>query len=164
LDGIRSIFRFDGPVREAVYNLKYYQLRDIASEISALISEYLRSYPMEGDVLVPVPLHKNRLKKRGYNQSGIIAEKLGKLTGLPVIENSLIRIVDSLPQARSLNVEQRRNSVHNAFVCKDDILKNRQVILIDDVCTTGATLEACAAALKKGGVSSVWGVTFAREI
>ena len=119
---------------------------------------------MRGEVLVPVPLHSRRLRERGYNQSTLLARELGKLVVLPVIDNSLCRIKDSLPQARTTAIEERRDNVKGAFACRDEALKARNVILIDDVCTSGATLEACALALKAGGAIPVWGLTLAREI
>lgn len=81
-----------------------------------------------------------------------------------MVADNLIRIKDSLPQARSLNAQQRQQNVSDAFKCIDTALQGKMVVLIDDVCTSGATLEACAAALKSVGVLSVWGLTFAREI
>ncbi len=115
-------------------------------------------------MLVPVPLHRKRLRERGYNQSALLAKQLGKLTGLPVEENCLVRQRPASPQARSSNVEERRQNVSGAFACVNDRLDGKKVILIDDVATSGATLEACADALKDSGVSAVWGLTFAREI
>jgi len=81
-----------------------------------------------------------------------------------VIDDSLYRLKDSLPQARTATIEERKRNVKKAFDCGDDELKGKSIILIDDVCTSGATLEACAMALKAVGAISVWGLTFAREI
>ena len=83
---------------------------------------------------------------------------------LPVIDDSLCRLKDSLPQARTMTVDDRRKNVKDAFACRDEKLRDRSVILIDDVCTSGATLEACAEALLAVGAVSVWGLTLAREI
>jgi predicted amidophosphoribosyltransferase len=81
-----------------------------------------------------------------------------------VIEDCLIRVKQSRPQVRAVDVEERRRNVADAFACRDEKLGGKQVILIDDVCTSGATLESCAAALKDKGATSVWGLTLAREI
>jgi ComF family protein len=164
IDGIRSVFRFEGTVRRAVHEFKYRNLKSIAVCLAALMADYLRDNPIEGNVLIPVPLHPRRLRERGYNQSSLLAEKLGKLTALPVIEGYLCRLKDSLPQARTKNVEERRKNVEKAFSCQPGKLPEKTVILIDDVCTSGATLESCAAALKAAGAVSVWGFTLAREI
>jgi ComF family protein len=128
------------------------------------MANYLQDNPVRGEVLVPVPLHHRRLRERGYNQSRLLAGKLGKLIALPVIDDSLHRLKDSLPQARTATIEERRKNVKKAFDCKDEELNGKSVILIDDVCTSGATLEACAVALKAVGAISVWGLTLAREI
>jgi ComF family protein len=128
------------------------------------MANYLQDNPVHGEVLVPVPLHLRRLRERGYNQSSLLAGELGKLIALPVIDDSLCRLKDSLPQARTTTVEERRRNVANAFACRDEKLSGRSVILIDDVCTSGATLESCAVALKAAGAVSVWGLTLAREI
>ncbi len=119
---------------------------------------------MPGEALVSVPLHARRLRERGYNQSSLLAGELGKRMGLPVIEDCLIRVKQAQPQVRAVDVEERRRNVADAFVCRDQRVSGKQIILIDDVCASGATLESCAAALKNRGVTSVWGLTLAREI
>lgn len=162
--GIRAPFRFEGIIRRAVHRLKYNNLRAISGCLATLMAEYLRDNPMQGEVLVPVPLHPRRLRQRGYNQSSLLARKLGEVTSMPVVENSLCRVRDSVPQARADTVEDRRRNVEGAFVCRGEGVRQRHVILIDDVCTSGATLETCALALKTAGALSVWGLTLAREV
>ena len=164
IDGIRSPFRFEGVIRQAIHELKYRNLKAIAGRLAELLFDYLQANPMPGEVLVPVPLHLRRLQERGYNQSRLLAKELGKLIALPLIDGGLHRLKDSLPQARTTTVEERRRNVANAFACRNEKLNGRSVILIDDVCTSGATLEACAKALKRAGAVSVWGLTLAREI
>jgi len=164
INGIRSVFRFEGTVRRAIHDLKYRNLKSIAVCLSSLMADYLRDNPVDGELLVPVPLHPRRLRERGYNQSSLLAEKLSELTALPVLEGYLCRLKDSLPQARTTTVEERRRNVEKAFSCGDEKLQGKTFILVDDVCTSGATLESCAAALKSAGAVSVWGFTLAREI
>ncbi len=164
IDGIRSPFRFDGVMREAVHQLKYRHLRVLAVPLARLLNDYLVTNPVPGEVLVPVPLHRRRLRERGYNQSGLLARELGKLSGLPVMANCLVREKPTPPQARTKTVAERQSNVASAFACRDDRLKNKQVLLIDDVATSGATLDACARALKAGGAAAVWGLALTREI
>jgi ComF family protein len=164
IDGIRSPFKFDDVIRKAIYELKYRNLKAISPCLAELLTDYLRSNPLVGEVLVCVPLHPRRLRERGYNQSSLLARELGKRIDLPVIEDCLIRVRQAQPQVRAGNVEERRRNVADAFVCRDGKLTGKQIILIDDVCTSGATLESCAAALKSKGAASVWGLTLAREI
>jgi ComF family protein len=164
IDGIRSPFQFEGVIREAILQLKYRNLRALSETLAELLSDYLSTSPLPGEVLVPVPIHRKRLRERGYNQSSLLAQKLGKLVGLPVIDDSLSRQRHALPQTQSKTVAERRNNVAGAFTCRDQRLKGRQILLIDDVATSGATLNACATALKAAGAISVWGLTLAREI
>ncbi|MFH1087339.1 MAG: ComF family protein [Chloroflexota bacterium] len=163
IDGIRSVFRFDGAVRKAIHQFKYDSLKALAGPLALLLAGYLKSKPLPVEVLVPVPLHLHRLKERGYNQSALLARETGKLTSLPVIEDTLRRLKDSPRQARSASVAERRRNVVGAFRCTGSGLAGKRTLLIDDVCTSGATLEACAAAAKDAGAASVWGLTVARE-
>jgi len=164
IDGIRSPFRFDGVMRQAIHQLKYRNLRALAEPLAKLLNDYLATNPIPGEVLVPVPLHQKRLRERGYNQSSLLAKELGKLTNLRVVDDCLIRQRHAPPQTRTPTVEERRSNVAGAFVCRDHRLQDKQVLLIDDVSTSGATLDACAAALKAAGATSVWGLVLAREI
>jgi len=83
---------------------------------------------------------------------------------LPVVGDCLIRQRHAPPQTKTVTVDERRSNVANAFPCRDHRLQDKQVLLIDDVSTSGATLDACAAALKAAGATSVWGLVLAREI
>lgn len=164
IDGIRSPFRFDGVIRQAIHELKYKNLRAAAALFARLLNDYLTANPLPGEVLVAVPLHPKRLRERGYNQSHLLARELAKLTRLPLVDDCLIRERHSPPQARTANVDERRANVADAFSCRDLRLKGKPVLLIDDVSTSGATLDGCARALKKAGATSVWGLVLAREI
>ena len=164
IDGIRSPFRFDGVMRQAIHQLKYRNLRALAKPLAKLLQDYLVANPMPGEVLVPVPLHQKRLRERGYNQSRLLAQELGKLINLPVVDDCLIRQKHAPPQTRVSTVDERRGNVADAFACRDRRLQDKQVLLIDDVSTSGATLDAGAAALKAAEATSVWGLVLAREI
>ena len=164
IDGIRSPFRFDGVMRQAIYQLKYRNLRALATPLAQLLDEYLINNPVPREVMVPVPLHRKRLRERGYNQCSLLAKELGKLTNLPVVADCLIRKRHAPPQARTSTVDERQSNVADAFAGCDQKLRDKQVLLIDDVSTSGATLDACAAALKAVGATSVWGLVLALEI
>ncbi len=163
IDGIRSPFRFEEVIRKAVHELKYKHLKALSFCFAELLAEYLGEHNLPGDILVPVPLHRRRLRERGYNQSLLISRDLGKLIMMPVLVNCLVRVKDVQPQVKMVNAEERWSNVVDAFICQDNRVNNRRIVLIDDVCTSGATLEACAVALKKQGAISVWGLTIARE-
>ena len=164
IDGIRSPFRFDGVMRQAIHQLKYRNLRALVAPLAKLLQDYLITNPVPAEVLVPVPLHQKRLRERGYNQSSLLTRELGKLINLPVVDDCLIRQRHAPPQARTSTVEERWNNIANAFACRDYRLRDKQVLLFDDVSTSGATLNACATALKASGATSVWGLVIAREI
>lgn len=163
IDGIRSPFLFDNVMRKAIYQLKYHNLKAISSRLAQFLADYLIANPLPGEILVPVPLHPKRLKQRGYNQSILLAREVSKLVNLPVIENCIIRVKEAQPQAKTTNVEQRRKNVSDAFVCLDGRVNGKKIIIIDDVCTSGSTLDSCAGTLKNKGAISVWGLTLARE-
>ena len=164
IDGVRSPFRFDEVIRKAVHELKYRNLKAVSACLAGLLADYLEANPLPGEALVGVPLHPRRLRERGYNQSGLLAGELSKRIGMPVIEDCLVRVKEAQPQVRAADVEERRRNVADAFVCRDERVKGKRIILIDDVCTSGATLDSCAAALKNNDAASVWGLTLAREI
>jgi len=163
IEGIRSVLLFGGTARKAVHELKYRHIKAMAVPLGELLAEFLRTYPLPRDVLVPVPLHPKRLRERGYNQAALLAKETGRLTGMPVEEGWLVRQRGTVTQARTANAAERRGNVRDAFSCALE-LHGERVLLIDDVCTTGATLDACASALQAVGAGSVWGLTVAREL
>jgi len=151
-------------MRQASYQLKYRNLRALAAPLAQMLNNYLVTNPVPGEVLVPVPLHQKRLKERGYNQSSLLVKELAKLSSLPAMDDCLIRQRHAPPQARTSTVDERQSNVAGAFTSRDQRLRDKQVLLIDDVATSGATLNACAVALKAAGACSVWGLVLAREI
>jgi len=167
IDGIYAPFLFEGTMRRAIHELKYRQLRALSGTLAALLYEYLTENRLPGEVLVPVPLHGRRLRQRGYNQAALLAADLSRLSGQPLETGCLMRKKQSPPQAESASLVERRENVAAAFGCRPaqaDRLMGKGVILIDDVATSGATLNACAAALKEAGAAAVLGLTLAREI
>ncbi|MGQ9521776.1 MAG: ComF family protein [Anaerolineae bacterium] len=163
LEGIRSVAPFRGPVRSAIHYLKYRHARELADPLGELMAQYWQQNPLPAEVIVPVPLHPSRLRRRGYNQAALLAWALGRRVGLPVDEDALCRVRATASQMR-LQAADRRRNVENAFHCLTDRMGGRRVLLVDDVCTTGATLEACADALREGGARQVWALTLARTV
>lgn len=161
LDGIRSVSPFHGPVEAAIHYLKYRHGRGLAEPLGEWMAAYWREHPLPVDVIVPVPLHPSRLRARGYNQAALLAWALSRWIGLPVDEEALYRTRATASQMR-LKAMDRRHNVEGAFYCPPSRMDGRRVLLIDDVCTTGATLEACAYALRAGGAIAVWALTLAR--
>jgi ComF family protein len=164
IDGIRAPFLFSGVIRNAIHELKYRNLRAAAPRLAGFLHDFLLENPMPGDVLVPVPMHSKRQRERGYNQSSLLAVELGHLHGMPVVQNCLVRRTYTPPQARTSSAADRHKNMDGAFACRDDRLRGKQVILIDDVSTSGATLNACAGVLKSAGAAAVWGLVLALEL
>ena len=129
-----------------------------------LLGQYVESQPVAVDVLVPVPLHSRRLRERGYNQSALLAAEVGKRNGLPVVTDSLVRLRHTKAQVKTAGAEERQRNLAGAFGCRNAKLGGRRVLVVDDVCTTGATLNSCAIALRAAGAASVWGLALAREV
>lgn len=163
LEGIRAPYLMEGAVRDCVLRLKYQDFRALGGVLGELLASYVTERALPVDVLAPVPLHPRRLRARGYNQAALLARAMGRQMGLPVSERALRRSRAAPPQARSSDMEERRRNVEGSFAARDGSLAGSAVLLVDDVCTTGSTLSACAAALKAAGVTSVWAVALARE-
>lgn len=169
LDGVWAITRYDDPIVNALLHyLKYNGVQSIREPLGALLGELCASIDnsLEKTILhtssiIPVPLHPRRMRERGFNQSALLAELVGTARQLPVIAEAITRKRYTTPQA-SLSRDERLHNVDNAFSIGSDFKKlNKNVILIDDVATTTATLAACATILKTHGIHTVWGLVIA---
>jgi len=163
LDGLRACAFHSGTLRKAIHQFKYEGLRALAAPLGRLMSQAWSELAPSSDfdAIVPVPLHPARQRERGYNQAVLLARELSPSLHCPVVEHELVRVKATAPQI-DLSAEQRRANVQHAFKCTRSGLAGKRVLLIDDVCTTGATLEAAAAALYQTGAVSVWSYTLAR--
>ena len=163
LRGLRSVFRYEGPVRRLVHAYKFGGQSCLAAPLAEQLAAALASWGIELDVIVPVPLTSARRRQRGFNQAALLAERAGRATGVSV-QGALVRERSIGDQARSPSAEQRRRNVESAFALRRGAdVDGLRVLLIDDVATTGATLDACARALLQGGAKDVYGLTIARE-
>ena len=162
LEGIRSAYYFEGPLREAIHAFKYKGVRMLGQPLGEMLYDGFSRYQLAADIIVPVPLHPSRQGQRGFNQSLLLAEHLAQQTGLRLAAHELRRTRNT-PSQVGLHAQQRRANVHDAFVWSGAPLQGQRALVIDDVCTTGSTIEACAAALSTAGAASVWGLTLARE-
>ena len=160
IDGIRAMAFFEGNMRKAIHALKYEHRPELAQVLGSLLSDHLSAHPLPADAIVVVPLHSTRERARGYNQSLLLAQTLGAHTNLPVWGDVLTRVRATRSQIE-LDAAERHANVQDAFAA-DARVAGTRLLLIDDVCTTGATMDACSIALKQHGVKSVWGLALAR--
>ncbi len=160
--GVRSAFRYDGAVRQAILALKYKRQRALASPLAAAMAHAI-ALPVDGAaVLCPVPMHRDRQAQRGYNHAELLAVHLAEVWHLPRLAPEALQRVKPTPRQVELDAAARQANLQDAFVAQCEAVQGRVVLLVDDVCTTGATLHACAEALLACGVASVWGITLAR--
>ena len=161
-DSLRAPYLFDGAIREAIHRLKYKNERAAGRLLGGLLANYFERQPTDADVLVPVPLHRKRLRSRGYNQSALLARDVGKRLDIAVGEELLVRSTDSRPQVEARSRDERRDNVAGNFDCVGDV-SGLAIVVVDDVATTGSTLSECAEALKGAGATSVHSICLARE-
>ncbi len=137
--------------RKLIHQLKYNHQKEIGILLGKQLGNELLHSPMRDvDIIIPVPLHKQKLLQRGYNQSEVIATGIGKILNKPVITNILYRTVNTKTQTKKSRYERWEN-IKDVFQLHDKtLLKRKHVLLVDDVITTGATLESCALTMSKG--------------
>jgi|HubBroStandDraft_1064217.scaffolds.fasta_scaffold138326_2 ComF family protein len=160
----RSYGIYDGALVRAILLLKWERMDPLGAWFAERLAEMVtkEGERMAGDVVVPVPLHRDRERERGYNQAGLISKPLARRLGLPHKAVLLMR-TRPRPNKQVLSLEERWESVRGAFATRPGSqVDKKRVLLVDDVMTTGATLDACARALLKSGAKSVLGLTVAR--
>ena len=164
-DGIRAPYRYAGPIRQAILALKYGGIRAGSAQLGDLLAHYLKEHPVPGEIVVPVPMPRDRQRERGYNQADLLARRVALQCGLPCEPTALARTRRADPQAGIADSNLRAANVAGSFtVAPGADVSGAQIILVDDVATTGSTLEECAATLKRAGAESVWCLTLARSI
>ncbi|GAC1471059.1 MAG: ComF family protein [Candidatus Dormibacteraceae bacterium] len=161
LSRLRSAAVYEGPVEVALQRFKYHGWRRLAEPLALLLAERLMVEGVAASWAVAVPLHSSRLRQRGFNQSELLAGELRKRLTLTKPPGDLVRTRATPPQVGHDRLWRIEN-VREAFEWRGGPLDGRSILLIDDVATTGATLEACAAALRSGGAGPVMGVSVGR--
>ncbi len=160
----RSCYEYKGKIVTLIHNLKFNNAQYLAEDFSKDLCKLYKTEKYSCDIVIPVPMTQARLKSRGYNQAGLLANGLSKLINLPYDENNLLKIKDTKSQV-GLDFSERKNNLIDAFKTKDKkFFKGKRVLLVDDIFTTGATIECCARALKKGGASQVFVITVAHTM
>jgi len=160
---LRSWAGFQGPVRSALHHLKY--RRDIAlgERLAEPLSDLYVAQGWPVDLVTPVPLGIARLTERGYNQAALIARPLALACGLRYESHAIERTRETRSQV-GLSLTERKINVSDAFKAKSALVSGNNVLLVDDVATSSATLDACSGALKKAGAAQVYCLTLARAI
>ncbi|MEN6520182.1 MAG: ComF family protein [Armatimonadota bacterium] len=167
-DSARSVAAYDGTLKEAIHKFKYSGQRVLGPVLAALVVDHLRRRDQIRRVgcIIPVPIHPTRLRYRGFNQSEILAEEIGRAFGLPVLVQVLNRTRPTRPQV-NLRIDERHGNVEGAFEVGPGSarrISGMKVLLVDDVYTTGSTSDAAARALKDAGAAEVHVLTLARSL
>jgi ComF family protein len=165
-DRVRSWAAYEGALVRAILLLKFDNIDPLGKLFARRLAEVVvdGGAAFQADVVVPVPLHRQRERERGYNQAALIAKPLAKRLGLPY-ESVLLTRIRPRPDKHSLSYEERWESVRGAFATRPGSqVDNLRVLLVDDVMTSGATLDSCAKTLREAGARSVIGLTVARAV
>jgi ComF family protein len=156
----RATADFEGAIQQAIHRLKYENQPRLAVPLAArLADEYQRS-GWKATLITAAPMHEARLKQRGYNQAAILASHLARRIAIPFHPEAISRTRDTRAQV-GLNYKDRQNNVADAFTADSAVCAEQYIVIVDDVYTTGATLDACAAALRAAGAADVRALTVA---
>jgi ComF family protein len=148
----------EGILQHAVHALKYRRARDLAAPLGNRLAACLDQLGWQIDLVIPVPLHTSRIRSRGYNQAHLLGGHMARLESLPCVPSALVRLRPTPPQV-GLNREQRQKNMEDAFSADAALVAARRVLLVDDVQTTGATLQSCALAALDAGATAVYSIT-----
>lgn len=173
LDGLTSVFEYSGFFKRILKKLKYRFVFDVSQDLVELFltslgedivfTQILSQHPRGDSLLIPVPLHPSRERWRGFNQAKLLGESIAQNLGIKIMPDLLLRIKKTKPQV-FLKKEERQKNIRGAFTLNPNLPKSSNlpnILLFDDVWTTGATLRECTRVLKRKGASFVWGLTLA---
>jgi len=167
-NGLRIVGAYQEPLRSYILALKYHGNTRLAQPLGTLLTQTYKHAGIVADMIAPVPLHAERQQRRGYNQAQLLAEVCSAELGIPLHVSLLTRIRATAAQADLSSMRERQQNVAGAFLLNPKseprALSKSNILLVDDVCTTGATLEACAKPLFAAGANTVWGLVLARPL
>lgn len=164
-DFARAPYVYKGKVIEAVHNFKYNGAKYLAKPFAKLmLSSFNELNKLSGgfDFIIPVPMHKDKLKKRKYNQAKLLADEVAKLTNLPVEDNLLVKVKNTESQTKLARKERFKNMKDVFEITDKRKVKNKNILIVDDILTTGATTESMAKLLRKYHANKISVLTFAR--
>ena len=162
LEEVVSAWEYEGLIKNIIFKIKYESMFDAINELVEMAFEIREPYIPEDTTITFVPMFKKKEKRRGFNQAELIAKKVGEITGREVL--ALLEKIKDTPSQTELNKEERMVNVKDSFHRKKGINCHNNVLLVDDVWTSGATMQECCRVLKKSGVKKVWGFTLARTV
>lgn len=156
----KALWVYRGCVKESIYRLKYGNRREYGiAYAQELVKHYEKWIRRKGiQVIIPIPLHKRRRRQRGYNQAEIIAREMGRILDIPVCSGILLRCVHTRPQ-KELNDKERKNNLKKAFKITENNVQLNHILLVDDIYTTGSTMDGAAEALHAAGASEIYAVS-----
>jgi competence protein ComFC len=160
-EDIRCWAIFQGPLREAIHRLKYQGDVGLSETFTNKLVDLLVELCWKVDIVTAVPLSHQRLKQRGYNQAGLLGWPLAKALRVSFASQAIVRIRNTDTQV-GLSIRERQNNVSGAFRADPRLVRAKKVLIIDDVLTTGATIQACAKSFLEAGANSVYGLTLAK--
>ena len=157
-----ALCSYNDTMRESLYRMKYHGRREYAETYGRIMAKYFGNAVKRAGVegIIPVPLHPKRERERGYNQAALLARTFGRESGIPVYENYLVRTRHT-PPMKSLSIGERQNNLKKAFKIRQNDVKLRVTIVIDDIYTTGSTVDAVAKMLLEAGALRVFFITLA---
>mgnify|MGYP001162006196 CR=1 FL=1 len=164
VSAIRAVALYADPLAQAIHRFKYENRPELHQPLGELLVSYWRGRSVTVDLVIAVPLHPKRLAERGFNQAELLAAVLCRQARLPLLQPEVLRRTRETQQQMLLGPIERRANVQDAFTWQGPALDGRKALLIDDVATTGSTLEACAQALLAAGAGKVWALTVARAL
>ena len=157
----RALYEY-GSVSASIYRMKYGKRQEYAEyfgeEIACYLGDFIRQVKPDG--LIPIPLHRKRENRRGYNQAGVLAKTIGRSLNIPVYDKLLFRVKNTTPLKKQ-NPQERQNNLKKAFIIRQNDVKLDTIILVDDIYTTGSTVDEAANVLKKHGVKDIYVITLA---
>ncbi|KUK70938.1 MAG: Putative phosphoribosyltransferase [Anaerolineae bacterium 49_20] len=160
---LRYVAAYQGVMRTAIQRLKYERDLGVGLELAKMLAQIVQVTDWQIDLIMPVPLSEKRQAQRGYNQAALLAYPLSLQLHLPENTKGLVRVHETRSQV-NLNFQERQENVQGAFCADPSIVKDKTILLVDDVFTTGATINAAAAALRESGSKRVYALTAAKAL
>jgi ComF family protein len=158
---LRSLGYFTGPLRDAIHSLKYQRNLGLGDFFSMPLMQVIQCEKWQIDLVTAVPLNEKRKKERGYNQAEVLASPIARRMGIPFSSKIIKRIKHTKSQV-GLSLLERQNNVADAFLIVSTLVSSKNILIIDDVATTGSTLDACAKAFMDAGTKNVFALTLAK--